>query len=180
MADWLQIKNEYINGDTSYRKLVEKYGVSLSTLQTRARREGWPAERDKQRDMIAAKVIQKTADVISTKEAGRISRILSAADVLLEKLEEAASQLDSHIVTNKVKTKEVKYNGKNKPTREVVTEIETKDIVPGPIDRLGLQQVTAALKNIRDTVQTVEAQSRPQESANDNLFEAIAEAVKKE
>lgn len=179
MADWLEIKNEYVNGSISYRKLVEKYGVSLSTLQSRARREGWPAERDKQRDRIAAKVVQKTADVIATKEAGRISRILSAADALLARLEEATDQLDTHIVTNKVKTKEVKYNGKNKPTWEVITETETKDIVPGPIDRLGLQQVTAALKNIRETVQCIEAQGKFHDSEDDNLFEAISEAVKK-
>lgn len=179
MADWLEIKNEYVNGSISYRKLVEKYGVSLSTLQTRARREGWPAERDKQRDRIAAKVVQKTADVIANKEAGRISRILSTADTLLARIEQAADQLDTHIVTNKTRTKEVKYNGKNKPVKEIISEIETKDIAPGPIDRQGLQQVTAALKNIRDTVQSIEAQGKAQESESDNLFEAISEAVKK-
>lgn len=179
MADWLEIKNEYVNGSISYRKLVEKYGVSLSTLQNRARREGWPAERDKQRDRIAAKVVQKTADVIATKEAGRISRILSTADTLLARIEQAADQLDTHIVTNKTRTKEVKYNGKNKPVKEIISEVETKDIAPGPIDRQGLQQVTAALKNIRDTVQSIEAQGKAQESESDNLFEAISEAVKK-
>ena len=29
-VDWLAIRNDYINGGGSYRKLAEKYGVPLS------------------------------------------------------------------------------------------------------------------------------------------------------
>lgn len=179
MADWLKIRNEYVSGSISYRKLAEKHDVSFATLQSRAKKENWTAERDKQQDKIMTKVGQKTAEVVSTKEANRIGRILSAADTLLAKLEEAATQLDTHIVTNKVKTKVVTYNGGNRPTKEVVTEEETKEVVPGPIDRLGLQQVTVALKNIKDTVQAVEGKSDQDNAADgDNLYEAIAKAVK--
>ncbi|MEM5781133.1 MAG: helix-turn-helix domain-containing protein [Lawsonibacter sp.] len=158
MADWLKIRNEYVSGSISYRKLAEKHGVSFNTLKGRAVTEGWAEEREKQHHRIATKTQQKVADVVSTKEADRIGRILSAADLLLAKIEEASSQLDTHIVTNKVKTKTVTYNGGMKPTKEVVVENESKEVVPGPIDRLGLQQVTAALKNIKDTVQAVEGQ----------------------
>ncbi len=158
MADWLKIRNEYVSGSISYRKLAEEHGVSFATLQARAKRENWASERENQYDKIKTKVGQKTAEVVSTKEANRIGRILSTADLLLAKIEEAASQLDTHIVTNKVKTKTVTYNGGMKPTKEVVVENESKEVVPGPIDRLGLQQVTAALKNIKDTVQAAEGQ----------------------
>ena len=179
MADWLKIKNEYTNGNISYRKLADKHGVSYPTLRDKAIREGWAALREDQRNKVLAKTLQKTAEVVANKEAGRISRILSTADTLLARIEQAADQLDTHIVTNKTRTKEVKYNGKNKPVKEIISEIETKDIAPGPIDRQGLQQVTAALKNIRDTVQSIEAQGKAHESESDNLFEAISEAVKK-
>lgn len=178
MADWLKIRNEYVSGSISYRKLAEKYDVSFPTLRDKANREGWSALREGQRNKVLSKTLQKTAEVVSTKEANRIGRILSAADTLLAKLEEAATQLDTHIVTNKVKTKVVTYNGGNRPTKEVITEEETKEVVPGPIDRAGLQQVTAALKNIKDTVQAVDGHADTDNAADgDNLYEAIAKAV---
>lgn len=151
-ADWIKIRNEYVNGSISYRKLSEKHDVSFATLQARGKKENWKKERDKQHDKIKTRVGQKTADVIVEKEVDRITRILSAADLLLTRVEEAAGQLDTHIVTNKTKTKTVKYNDGNKPTKEVVVEEELKAVVPGPVDRLGLQQVAAALKSIKETV----------------------------
>ena len=160
MADWLKIKNEYVSGSISYRKLAEKHEVSVNTLTRKAIDGKWKEEREQQHSRIAVKVQQKTADAVATKEANRISRILTSADLLLAKIEEAAEQLDTHIVTNKVKTKKVKYNEGNKPTEEVTTEEEIKATVPGPIDRLGLQQVTAALKNIKDTVQVIDEQGK--------------------
>ena len=158
MADWLKIRNEYVSGSISYRKLAEKHEVSVNTLTRKAIDGKWKEEREQQHSRIAVKVQQKTADAVATKEANRISRILTSADLLLAKIEEAAGQLDTHIVTNKVKTKKVKYNESNKPTEEVTTEEEVKAVSTGPIDRLGLQQVAAALKNIKDTVQAVEGQ----------------------
>lgn len=161
MADWLKIKNEYVSGSISYRKLAEKHGVSVNTLTRKAVDGKWTQDREKQHSKITEKIQQKTAELVSTKEANRIGRILSAADMLLEKLEEAATQLDTHIVTNKVKTKTVTYNDGMKPTKEVVVENEIKEVASGPIDRLGLQQVTAALKNIKDAVQAAEGQGNP-------------------
>ena len=37
-----------------------------------------------------------------------------------------------------------------KPTKEVIDETEHINIADGPVDRLGLSQVTAALKNIKE------------------------------
>lgn len=178
MADWLKIRNEYVSGSISYRKLAEKHEVSFATLQARAKRENWAVERENQYDRIKTRIGQKTAEVVSTKEADRIGRMLSTADILLAKIEEAAGQLDTHIVTNKVKTKRVKYNKGNKPTEEVTTEEEIKAVSPGPIDRLGLQQVTAALKNIKDTVQAVEGQGGQDDVENDGFIEALRSEVK--
>lgn len=173
-ADWLKIKNEYTSGHISYRKLAEKHSVSIYTLTQRAMNDKWVEQRERQHNKIAAKIQQKTAEVIANREAGRIGRILAAADMLLARVEEATGQLDTHIVTNKVKTKKVTYNGSNKAIEEVTTENETKATALGPVDRQGLQQVAAALKSIKDTIQTM---GDGKDVPDNNLFEAIERAT---
>lgn len=173
MADWLKIRNEYLSGNISYRKLASKHEVSFNTLKGRAVEERWYELRRCQHNKITTKVQQKTAEVVSTREADRIGRILSAADLLLARVEEAAGQLDTHIVTNRTKTKKTTYNSKSKATKEVTTEEELKAIAPGPVDRLGLQQVAAALKSLKDTVQTVGGDKLSQEN---NLLETIKQS----
>ncbi len=165
-TDWIKIRNEYINGHISYRKLAEKHEVSYQTLRDRAVKEKWFAKRTEQRDKIQAKTEQKTVEILAEKEANRLLRISNAADRLLEKIEEATEQLDQFIVTNKVKSKEVKYvHGKagfGKPEREIVKEIEDKRVVKAThLDRLGLKQLASALKDLRD-IQFKQEEETPQ------------------
>ena len=63
--DWLAIRNDYINGGGSYRKLAEKYGVSFNTLQDRAKREDWKSLKESQHDKITTESRQKTQEKIS-------------------------------------------------------------------------------------------------------------------
>lgn len=155
ILDWRKVRNEYLNGDISYRKLADKHKIPYNTLKDRAIREEWFKKRAERRDKIEAKTAQKTVEVIATKEAERLTRILSASDELLAKIEEATAQLDTHLVTNKVKVRVVSYTHANKPKREVIEETEDKTTVAGPIDRLGLSHLTAALKNLKDVVVAV-------------------------
>lgn len=77
-VDWLKIKNDYINGGGSYRKLAEKYGVNKDTIAQRAKSEGWKEQRDIQTDKTHTKTIQKTEEKISdalSDEAAAKSRI---------------------------------------------------------------------------------------------------------
>ena len=41
MELWRAIKAEYIASTISYRKLAEKYGVSRTTLERKAKEERW-------------------------------------------------------------------------------------------------------------------------------------------
>lgn len=154
-VDWLKIKNEYINGGGSYRKLAEKYGVNKDTIATRAKAEGWAKRRQTQTDKIQTATLQKTAEKIAEREANRTARLLTLADRLSDKLEQAIAELDSHAVVNKHKTRVIQYGDAKtpgKPTREIVDEREEMVVVQSLIDRRGLQQVAAALKNIKDTI----------------------------
>lgn len=64
-VDWLKIKNDYINGLGSYRKLAEQYGASLDSIKKRAAAENWKAERTKCAPKLHQKVQEKTEEKIS-------------------------------------------------------------------------------------------------------------------
>ena len=149
MADWQAIKTEYITTDTSYRKLAQKYGVGYSLIGEKARLEGWV----KQREQFRNKAITKAIDKISTKKADKMARIDDLADKLLDKLEQAITELDLQLFKHTDKTKVIEYNNDrrpDKPTKETIHEeeklLETKSIV----DRQGLKQIASALKDIKE------------------------------
>ena len=83
MADWQAIKTEYITTQTSYRKLAQKYGVSVTQICNVGRDEKWVEQREQFLNKTTAKTIEK----ISQQEADRAAKIHSVADKLLNKIE---------------------------------------------------------------------------------------------
>ena len=81
--DWNEIKTEYIAGGTSYRKLCEKYEVSLTTLQRIEKKEKWTALRQQADDKANTKIV----DAISKKQAKTSEKIIAVADKLLDKID---------------------------------------------------------------------------------------------
>lgn len=61
MPDWLAIKTEFVTGSMSQRALAEKYGISQTSLNARARREGW----EEARRSFSLKAAQETAKKVS-------------------------------------------------------------------------------------------------------------------
>lgn len=177
--DWIKIKNEYINTPTSYRKLAEKYGVNKDTIGKRAKAENWTKTKDIHTDKKQTAVIQKTAAIQVAKEVDRITRIASAADMLLAKVEEATVQLDGYLVTNKVKVKTVEYDSsaKGKPAKEITTETENLEVVNGIIDKMGLKQIASALKDIYTIVEPMRNTESDQAEKHESLVSAIKKAV---
>lgn len=82
MADWQAIKTEYITTDTSYRKLAQKYGVHYNAVANRAKQEGWIS----QRNQFCDRTVTKTVDAISDKQTDRATKLISVADLLLDKV----------------------------------------------------------------------------------------------
>lgn len=154
-VDWLTIRNDYINGGGSYRELSERYGVPLRTIAKHAKDEEWQKLKKENCNAIATTLRQKTADIIVENELSRITRLLNISDSLIDKIEQAVTELDVAQVTNKKKTKVIEYNnGKrpDKPTKEIIEENEEIVSVQSIIDRRGLQQVAMALKAVFDMV----------------------------
>lgn len=155
--NWIKIRNDYINGRGSYRKLADKYGISATSISKRAKLEGWVEQREKQLRKNSAKIAQKTSDRIAEREANRVARLLGTTDRLQDALERAAEELDRQMVKSRTRTRETVYGGvqapeSGKPVKETVREDEHIEIVDGLIDRLGLQQLSVAVKNLRDVI----------------------------
>ena len=60
-VDWHRVKGEYIAGGISQRDLAKKHKIPWSTLQKRAAREGWTAQRTDACAIVVEKVVQETA-----------------------------------------------------------------------------------------------------------------------
>lgn len=171
--NWTKIRNEYINGHISYRKLAEKHEIPFNTLKDRAVAEKWFDKRKEQHKKIETKTQQKTAEKLAELEANRILRISKAADKLLEKIEEATEQLDQFIVTSRIKQKEIEYvhekAGYGKVQKETVKEGEKKQVIKADhLDRMGLKQLTSALKDLRD-IHFKQEEETPQETPQINI-----------
>ena len=149
MADWQAIKTEYITTDTSYRKLAQKYGIHYKVISERGKDEKWVELRSQHRD----KTLTKTLGKISDKQSDKMARIDDLADKLLEKLEQAITELDLQLAKHTDKTKTIEYNNDrrpDKPTKEVVHEEEKLLEVKSIVDRQGLKQIASALKDIKE------------------------------
>lgn len=89
--DWNKIKREYIQGDTSYRKLADKYNVPFGTLRKVAAKEKWRELRDKTRLKADTKIVEAEAE----KQATRMKRLLSVTDTLLDAVEKAVNEFNT-------------------------------------------------------------------------------------
>ncbi len=68
-VDWMSIKADYVNAQGSYRQLAEKYGVKKDTIARRAQKEGWARQRDRQRDTLERRIMEKSTEKIAAKMA---------------------------------------------------------------------------------------------------------------
>ena len=178
MADWQKIKTEYITTDTSYRKLAQKYGVSFQAICHRSKEEGWIAAREQYMN----KTITKAVDKISNKKADKMSRIDDLADKLLEKLEQAITELDLQLYKHTDKTKVIEYNNDlrpDKPTKETIHEEEKLLEAKSIVDRQGLKQIASALKDIKEVKMLRSELDRQEQEARIANLRRQAEAEEK-
>lgn len=92
-ADWVAIKNEYVNTRISTRDLAQKHGVSYATLRKKAKNENWVQARAQQERKVDAEVAQKTAEAVSTAEAERAVLLSSVSTKAARFLDERLDML---------------------------------------------------------------------------------------
>ncbi len=90
MVDWTTIKTEYVTTDTSYRKLADKYGVSMTEVSRHGKEECWREQRQKYQE----KAYAKTLDTLIKNQQKRVERIQTLADKILDKIEQSVDKMD--------------------------------------------------------------------------------------
>lgn len=152
-ASWVEIEHEYVTDISrkpcSLEDLAKKYSIPIQTIKDQSATGKWSDKRAEYKLKTNQKLIEKSSDA----DADRIARLLSIADKAAEKAEQALGELEQYVVRDKKKVKTVEYKDNTaigKPTKEVIDETERINIASGPIDRLGLSQVTGALKNLKE------------------------------
>ena len=89
--DWSAIKTEYITTDTTYRALAEKYGVANSTIFGKASKEKWVEQKEQHQSNTVAKAVRK----IEEKKSDRAAKLLSVADMLMDKVRQRIEAVDT-------------------------------------------------------------------------------------
>lgn len=150
---WVAIEHEYVTDISrkpcSLEDLAKKYSIPIQTVMDQSAKGKWSDKRREYKEDTKKKALEKSSD----KDAERIARLLQIADMATDKAKQALSELEQYVVRDKRKVRTVEYKDNlaiGKPTREVVDEKETVRTENGPVDRLGLSQVTSALKNIKE------------------------------
>lgn len=148
--NWAKIKTEYITTDkSSYRKLSEKYGVSLGTIYKRASREKWCELKQQSYN----KRVAKTVNAVESRQIEKLERILNITDRLLDKIEKAVDELDIQLCKKVEKTKKIEYNNIDRPdkaTKETIHETEEIIEYKTIIDRKGAQELASAIKSLKE------------------------------
>ena len=89
--DWNAIREEYITDESSsYRKLAQKYGVSVDAIYKRSKAEDWQG----QRKQIKEKTITKSIEEISDKKAAQAAKYSDMVDTMTKKLGKAIDAVD--------------------------------------------------------------------------------------
>jgi hypothetical protein len=100
--DWKEIKTYYITDPAAtLRSTAQKFGVCMSTLASKSKKEGWYAERKKVQNRIIAKSITKTENRLArelSKEAEFLDRMKGHVDRMLRD----ADQFNRHLVETRV------------------------------------------------------------------------------
>ena len=60
--DWTKIRMEYLSTECTYRDLASKYGIALSNIAKKAKKDDWQGARETHRNKIGTKAEQKTIE----------------------------------------------------------------------------------------------------------------------
>ena len=168
-TNWIKIRNDYINGNDSYRELADKYKVSYQRICQVGSKEGWVEKRIEQHKKISVVTEQKTIEKIAEKQADLQSRFLDIGNKLLDKIEASINQSQQVVVNDK--RRYVTYAIDPQTGKE--TKVDMEETVPrsretGKINKSDLKQIASALKDLKDILTNKDEEKA--ESPNINIL----------
>ena len=128
-TQWRKMRIEYVKGNTTYKKLAEKYGISESYIRKRASKEGWRKKRSDLDTKVEQKVLERVCDA-RAKEFELIAQVNDRMDIVLENLLE--------FIGNQPPKKYDDLRGVESLTKAISQVVETKrDLynVPTEVDK---------------------------------------------
>ena len=126
--DWPKIEQEYVTGDMGLRELADKYHIAMSTLSKHAKVSDFVGKREKYRTKVGQKALTRA----STRDARAISRIMTATEKTIRKLNKAVTDetvfgyLEEYPPTKDEETGELRPGGKN---LVILDKADTKALV---------------------------------------------------
>ena len=84
-AQWRKMRIEYVKGNTTYKKLAEKYGITASYIRKRASNEGWGKKKRNLDAKVEQKVLERVCDARAS-EFVLIAQVNDRMDAVLDNL----------------------------------------------------------------------------------------------
>ena len=128
-AQWRKMRMEYVKGNTTYKKLAEKYRVGEITIRKRASKEGWRKKRNELDTKVEQKVLERVCDA-RAREFELIAAVNDRMDLVLDNLLE--------FIANQPPKKYDDLRGVESLTKAIAQVVETKrDLynVPSEVDK---------------------------------------------
>lgn len=179
--DWDALKMEYVTTKTTYAKLAEKYGISISQIKIVAARDGWTNERKK----FAARVQQKAYRKACNHEADRLARLITATTGAIDVAMRAIGddeQFNRYLVERREKyavpvadADEAAEDGELPPDGKLLLERQwTEERTYQKVDTKALKDLTGVLKDLTGLVRDLygiptQAQAEAQRIAAERL-----------
>lgn len=176
--DWDALKMEYVTTKTTYAKLAEKYGISISQIKIVAARDGWTNERKK----FTARVQQKAYRKACNHEADRLARLITATTGAIDVAMRAIGddeQFNRYLVERREKyavpvADEAAEDGELQPDGKLLERQWTEERTYQKVDTKALKDLTGVLKDLTGLVRDLygiptQAQAEAQRIAAERL-----------
>lgn len=167
-AQWRKMRIEYVKGNTTYKKLAEKYGISESYIRKRASKEGWRKKRSDLDTKVEQKVLERVCDA-RAREFELIAAVNDRMDAVLNNLLE--------FIGNQPPKKYDDLRGVESLTKAIAQVVETKrDLynVPTEVDKERIKALREKAKLDRARLR-LEKQKYKDELAEKAASRTIAE-----
>ncbi len=176
MLNWAAIKTEYITSGLSCRELALKYGCAGVSVRRRAARENWSELRRQYHDKTVASAMEQLSD-------RQAQQLASLTGTLMDKLEQAAQELNLHPVRKVEKVRKIEYGDgerPDKPTKETVCQKVRLVREESVIDRRGLKQLTSALRDLKEVQMLKSDADRREQEARIARLERQSEGAERD